>query len=54
QDIDDVSEFELNAISHFYEHYKDHEPGKEVTPGGWVGKAEAAKVAQAAVDRYQG
>ncbi|AUH67935.1 MULTISPECIES: inorganic diphosphatase [Gordonia] len=54
QDIDDVSEFELNAISHFFEHYKDLEPGKEVTPGGWVGKAEAAKVAQAAVDRYQG
>ncbi|UQE75517.1 MULTISPECIES: inorganic diphosphatase [unclassified Gordonia (in: high G+C Gram-positive bacteria)] len=52
QDIDDVSKFELDAIAHFFEHYKDLEPGKEVTPGGWVGKAEAEKVAQAAVARY--
>lgn len=54
QDVGDVSEFELNAISHFFEHYKDLEPGKEVTPGGWVGKDEAEKVAQAAVERFPG
>ncbi|MEZ5212981.1 inorganic diphosphatase [Gordonia sp. (in: high G+C Gram-positive bacteria)] len=52
QDIGDVSKFELDAIAHFFEHYKDLEPGKEVTPGGWVGKAEAAKVAEAAIARY--
>ncbi|MEP9394752.1 inorganic diphosphatase [Gordonia sp. VNK1] len=51
QDIGDVSEYETSAISHFFEHYKDLEPGKEVTPGGWVGKAEAEKVAEAAIAR---
>lgn len=51
QDITDVSEFELGPISHFFEHYKDLEPGKEVQPGGWVGKAEAEKVAQEAIER---
>ena len=54
QDVGDVSEYELNAISHFFEHYKDLEPGKSVTPGGWVGKDEAEKVAQAAVERFPG
>ncbi|MET9202588.1 inorganic diphosphatase [Gordonia sp. NPDC003585] len=51
QDINDVSEYELGPISHFFEHYKDLEPGKEVQPGGWVGRAEAEKVAQEAIDR---
>ncbi|MFT3716123.1 MAG: inorganic diphosphatase [Gordonia sp. (in: high G+C Gram-positive bacteria)] len=53
QDVTDVDKFELDAIAHFFEHYKDLEPGKEVQPGGWVGKAEAEKVAQAAVERYK-
>ena len=52
QDVTDVNEFELKAIAHFFERYKDLEPGKSVTPGGWVGKDEAAKVAQAAIERY--
>jgi inorganic pyrophosphatase len=54
QDVGDVNEFELKAIAHFFERYKDLEPGKSVTPGGWVGKDEAIKVAEAAVARYQG
>ena len=54
QDISDVSHFELDAIAHFFEHYKDLEPGKEVEPGGWVGRDEAMKVADAAVARYPG
>ena len=29
-DIGDVSEFELDAIKHFFVHYKDLEPGKFV------------------------
>ena len=53
QDIDDVPEFELKAIAHFFEHYKDLEPGKEVTAGGWTGKADAEKVAQEAIDRLK-
>ncbi|SIR66016.1 inorganic diphosphatase [Williamsia sterculiae] len=51
QDIGDVSTFELDAIAHFFEHYKDLEPGKEVQPGGWVGRAEAEKTAQESVER---
>lgn len=53
QDIGDVSEFELGPISHFFEHYKDLEPGKEVQPGGWVGKDQAEKVAQEAIERLK-
>ncbi|GAA4682624.1 inorganic diphosphatase [Gordonia humi] len=52
QDVGDVNEFELKAIAHFFERYKDLEPGKSVTPGGWVGKDEASKVVQAAIERY--
>ena len=51
QDVGDVNEFELNAISHFFEHYKDLEPGKSVTPGGWVGREAAEKVAVEAIER---
>ncbi|GAA3033724.1 inorganic diphosphatase [Gordonia defluvii] len=53
QDLGDVSDFELNAISHFFEHYKDLEPGKEVQPGGWVGRAQAEKVLAEAVERLK-
>ncbi|RPA56975.1 inorganic diphosphatase [Gordonia oryzae] len=53
QDIGDVPEYELKAIAHFFEHYKDLEPGKHVNPGGWVGTAEAEKVAQEAIERLQ-
>ncbi|WP_026917518.1 inorganic diphosphatase [Gordonia shandongensis] len=54
QDIADVDDYELKAIAHFFEHYKDLEPGKEVTAGGWVGKDRAIVVAQEAVDRFKG
>ena len=30
QDLGDVSQFELDAIKHFFVHYKDLEPGKHV------------------------
>ncbi len=53
QDISDVSEFELKAISHFFEHYKDLEPGKEVTPGGWTDKAQAQKILDEAIERLK-
>ena len=51
KDISDVSEYELGPIAHFFEHYKDLEPGKEVDPGGWVGRDQAEKIAQEAIDR---
>ena len=41
QDLSDVSEFEVLEIQHFFETYKDLEPGKSVEGAEWVGRAEA-------------
>ena len=41
-DIADVSEFELLEIQHFFEVYKELEPGKEVEAARWVGAARGA------------
>ncbi|PRZ43158.1 inorganic pyrophosphatase [Antricoccus suffuscus] len=41
KDIGDVSQFQLDEIKHFFEHYKDLEPGKHVQGSDWVGAAEA-------------
>ena len=41
QDINDVSEFDRLEIQHFFETYKDLEPGKSVEGAEWVGRAEA-------------
>ena len=41
QDIDDVSEFDRLEIQHFFEVYKDLEPGKSVEGAQWVGRSEA-------------
>jgi inorganic pyrophosphatase len=40
-DVADVSEFELLEIQHFFEVYKELEPGKVVEAARWVGAAEA-------------
>jgi inorganic pyrophosphatase len=40
-DIADVSEFELLEIQHFFEVYKELEPGKVVEAARWEGAAEA-------------
>ena len=40
-DIQDVSEFELLEIQHFFKIYKELEPGKEVEVGKWVGRDAA-------------
>jgi inorganic pyrophosphatase len=40
-DINDVSEFELLEIQHFFEVYKALEPGKGVEGFRWVGRAQA-------------
>ncbi len=39
----DLPELTLSQISHFFEHYKDLEPGKWVKIEGWVGPEEAKK-----------
>ena len=47
QDIGDVPPFELEAIKHFFVHYKDLEPGKFVKAADWVGRDEAEAEVQA-------
>jgi inorganic pyrophosphatase len=42
QKPEDVNPMRLNAIQHFFEHYKDLEPGKWVKVTGWEGP-EAAR-----------
>ena len=40
-DISDVSEFDRLEIQHFFETYKDLEPGKSVEGATWVGREDA-------------
>jgi inorganic pyrophosphatase len=40
-DIEDVSEFERLEIHHFFEVYKQLEPGKMVEAGKWAGRTHA-------------
>ncbi|WP_432036787.1 inorganic diphosphatase [Streptomyces cucumeris] len=41
QDIDDVPEFDRMEITHFFEVYKDLEPGKSVEGSHWEGRDDA-------------
>lgn len=53
QDIGDVPAFELDAIKHFFVHYKDLEPGKFVKAAAWVDRAEAEAEVQRSVERFK-
>ncbi|MGP4054538.1 inorganic diphosphatase [Mycobacterium sp. 4D054] len=53
QDIGDVSDFELDAIKHFFVHYKDLEPGKFVKAADWVGREEAEAEVQRSIERFK-
>ncbi len=48
----DLPELTLSQISHFFEHYKDLEPGKWVKIEGWVGEEEAKIEIMSGVDAY--
>jgi inorganic pyrophosphatase len=50
-ELDDVSEFDRLEIQHFFETYKDLEPGKSVEGAHWGGRIEAEKVIQEAIQR---
>ena len=41
KDIGDISDFDRLEIQHFFEVYKDLEPGKSVEGAEWVGREEA-------------
>ncbi|QBK32109.1 inorganic diphosphatase [Roseitalea porphyridii] len=50
----DLPEITLQQIEHFFEHYKDLEPGKWVKLGGWQDKATAERLILEAIDRAKG
>ena len=52
QDMGDVPAFELEAIKHFFVHYKDLEQGKWVKLEGWGDTAEAKQIIVEAIARY--
>ena len=52
RDPRDLPEIQTQQIAHFFEHYKDLEPGKWVRMGGWVGADEAKREIEASVRRY--
>ena len=53
QNVGDISQFTLDEIEHFFVHYKDLEPGKEVKGSGWGDKAEAERILQEAIERHK-
>lgn len=53
-DLDDIPEFMLLEIEHFFTVYKDLEPGKSVEGATWVGRAEAEKEVLASLERAKG
>ncbi len=52
RDIHDVAEFDRLEIQHFFEVYKDLEPGKSVEGASWVGRTEAEMEIRASYERY--
>lgn len=48
----DLPQILLDQIAHFFEHYKDLEPGKFVKVKGWFGVEEAKKEIMEGVQRY--
>ncbi|WP_062267249.1 inorganic diphosphatase [Endozoicomonas arenosclerae] len=54
QEYTDLPELLLKQIEHFFENYKDLEPGKWVKIEGWEGKEAAFEVIKKSVANYKG
>ncbi|MFI7011865.1 inorganic diphosphatase [Streptomyces sp. NPDC050145] len=55
RDIDDIPEFDRLEITHFFEVYKDLEPGKSVEGSHWEGRVKAyEEIARARLRRTAG
>ena len=52
RDIHHVSEYDRLEIQHFFEVYKDLEPGKSVEGAAWVGRVEAEAEVRSSYERY--
>jgi inorganic pyrophosphatase len=50
-EFSDLPEITLQQIQHFFEHYKDLEPGKWVKIGDWMGAADARRLITEAIER---
>jgi len=53
QSLEDLPDITTRQIAHFFEHYKDLEPGKWVRISSWVGAEEAQAEILGAVARYR-
>ena len=53
KDVGDVPETELEAIKHFFVHYKDLEPGKYVKAADWAGIEEAEAEVNRSIERFK-
>ena len=50
----DLPEITTRQIAHFFEHYKDLEPGKWVKTEGWANAAEAEALIAKAIEAFPG
>jgi len=50
----DLPEITLQQVQHFFEHYKDLEPGKWVKIGGWHDAARARRMILEGIERASG
>ncbi len=53
QDLEDLNEFHRLEIQHFFETYKDLEPGKSVEGAHWAGRLEAEAEIHASFQRLK-
>lgn len=53
QELGDVPPSELEAIKHFFVHYKDLEPNKFVKAADWAGRDKAEAEVQRSLERFQ-
>jgi len=53
QELDDISQFTRDEIEHFFVHYKDLEPGKEVKAAGWGSREDAERIYQESIERFK-
>ncbi len=53
EDISQLPQAVRDKVSHFFEHYKELEPGKWVKVEGWEGAESAKKRIREAIERYK-
>jgi inorganic pyrophosphatase len=53
RDINHLPKFDRLEIEHFFQVYKDLEPGKSVEGANWVGRDEAEKEVRASFKRFE-